>query len=669
MKAVEGSIKAAQASVAAIKDMESYLRVTAPFSGIITDRFIHPGALVGPAGERAQPMFRLEQNSRLRLVVAVPEVDVAGIPFGTHATFTVPAYPDRTFSGVVARVSHSIDPKTRSMAVEMDVTNPGNTLAPGMYPTVTWPVKTSRRALLVPPASIVTTTEKTFVVRIRNGEAEWVPVSRGPAAGEPGGSPRAAGRRRLDRAARHRRTARRHAGNSEARQSIVESQDMPETKTDEQVVSSNGAASERKMGFATRTLHAGQRPDKETGARAVPIYQSTSFVFEDSDHAAALFALQRFGNIYTRIMNPTTAVFEERVASLEGGIGALATASGQSAQFLTLVSLMGPGDEIVSASTLYGGTYTQFDVTFRRMGINVTFVEPDDPENFRRAITPKTRVLYGETIANPRMNILDIEKVASIAHQANIPLVIDNTMASPYLCRPIEYGADIVVHSATKFLGGHGTSIGGVIVDSGRFPWTKGHFPQLTEPSPSYHGLRFTETFGELAFIIKARVEGLRDIGPAMSPFNSFLFLQGIETLPLRMRQHSENAQAVAEYLEKHPQVTWVKYPGLASSPYHSIAKKYLPKGCGSVLTFGIKGGFDAGRRCIDAVQLHSHLANLGDAKSLIIHPASTTHQQLPAKDREVCGISDDMVRLSVGIEDIDDILWDLDQALKASQQ
>ena len=422
------------------------------------------------------------------------------------------------------------------------------------------------------------------------------------------------------------------------------------------------------MGFHTRSLHAGQRPDKETGARAVPIYQTTSYVFENSDHAAALFALQRFGNIYTRIMNPTTAVFEERVAALEGGIGALAVSSGQSAQFLALVSLMQPGDEMVSSSTLYGGTYTQFDVTLRRFGIQTHFVEPDDPENFRRAITPKTRCLYGETIANPRMNVLDVAAVAKIAHEHNIPLVIDNTMASPYLCRPIEHGADIVVHSATKFLGGHGTSIGGIIVDSGRFPWTQGQFPQLTEPSPGYHGIKFTETFGELAYIIKVRVEGLRDIGPCMSPFNAFLFLQGIETLGMRMDRHSSNALQAAQFLEKHPLVSWVKYPALPSSPYKKVADVYLPKGAGSIVTFGIKGGMEAGRRMIDSVQLFSHLANLGDAKSLIIHPASTTHQQLNEAQQADAGITPDLVRISVGIEDLDDILWDLDQALKASQ-
>ncbi len=421
------------------------------------------------------------------------------------------------------------------------------------------------------------------------------------------------------------------------------------------------------MGFATRCLHAGQHPDKETLSRAVPIYQTSSYVFEDSQHAADLFALQKFGNIYTRIMNPTTAVFEERLASLEGGVGALATSSGQAAQLLALTSLMGAGDEMVAAATLYGGTYTQFDVSFRRLGINTTFVEPDDPENFRRAITPRTKVVYGETIANPRMNVLDIARVAEIAHEAGIPLVVDNTLASPYLCRPIEHGADIVLHSATKFLGGHGTSIGGVIVDSGRFQWSKEKFPQLTEPSPGYHGMRFTEVFGDLAFILKARVEGLRDLGPAMSPFNAFLFLQGIETLNLRMERHSCSAQAAAVFLEKHPQVSWVKYPGLGSSPYRAAAQKYLPRGCGAIMTFGIKGGLEAGKRFIDSVKLLSHLANVGDAKSLVIHPASTTHQQLKEDEQFAAGITPDMIRLSIGLEDLEDILWDLDQALKAA--
>jgi O-acetylhomoserine (thiol)-lyase len=432
---------------------------------------------------------------------------------------------------------------------------------------------------------------------------------------------------------------------------------MPEdAKTD--------ATPERAMGFATRSLHAGQKPDPTTGARAVPIYQTTSYVFENSDHAAALFALQQFGNIYTRIMNPTTAVFEERMASLEGGAAALATSSGQAAQFLALTSLMQPGDHIVSSATLYGGTYTQFSVSFERIGISTTFVEPDDPENFRKAIRPNTRVLYGETVANPRMNILDIGKVAAIAHEHNIPLMIDNTFASPYLCRPIEHGADIVVHSATKFLGGHGTSIGGVIVDGGKFDWKKGHFPQINDPSPGYHGMKFSDVFGPIAFIIKTRVDGLRDFGPCMSPFNAFLFLQGIETLGLRMKQHCDNTLAVAEWLEQDPRIAWVKYPGLASSPYKSLAEKYMPNGSGAILMFGIKGGKEAGKKFVDKLKLFSHLANVGDAKSLVIHPASTTHQQLSDEEQVAAGISPDLVRLSVGIEDLEDILWDLDQAL-----
>ena len=429
----------------------------------------------------------------------------------------------------------------------------------------------------------------------------------------------------------------------------------------------NPNAPARQLGFATKSLHAGHTPDKASLARAVPIYQTTSYVFEDSSHAAALFALQQFGNIYTRIMNPTTDVFEQRVAALEGGIAGLATSSGQAAQFLAISSLMEQGDELVAASTLYGGTYTQFDVSFRRIGINVKFVEPDDPENFRKAITPRTRALYGETIANPRMNVLDIEKVAAIAHAAGVPLIIDNTMASPYLCRPIEHGADIVVHSATKLLGGHGTSIGGIIVDSGNFPWSD-MYPAITQPSPGYHGMKFSEVFGALAYIIKVRVEGLRDFGPSMSPFNSFLFIQGIETLPYRMEAHSRNALAVAEWLGTNPAVTWVKFPGLKSSPYYALSKKYLPNGQGSVVTFGIKGGAEAGRKLIDSVKIFSHLANLGDAKSLIIHPSSTTHQQLSEAQQLDAGVTPDLVRISVGIEDLDDIIWDLDQAIAASQ-
>jgi len=425
---------------------------------------------------------------------------------------------------------------------------------------------------------------------------------------------------------------------------------------------------ERAFGFNTRSVHAGYSPDPTTHARAVPIYQSTSFTFENSEHAAALFGLQQFGNIYTRIMNPTTAVLEERVASLENGVAALATASGQSAQLLAISSLLESGDHFVAASTLYGGTYTQFAVSFRKFGYNVTFVEPDDPENFRKAITPKTKLIYAETISNPRGNILDIEAVARIAHENGLPLMVDNTFATPWVTRPIDFGADIVLNSLTKFLGGHGTSIGGIIVDSGRFQWNNGKFPQLTEPSPAYHGMKFWDVFGSIAFIIRARVEGLRDLGPAISPFNSFLILQGIETLSLRMDRHLSNTLAVAQHLEKHPLVTWVKYPSLPSSPYYQLAQKYTPKGGGAVFSFGIKGGYDAGKKFIDSLKMFSHLANVGDVRSLVIHPASTTHQQLSAEEQQSAGVTPDMVRLSIGLEDLDDILWDLDQALQAAQ-
>jgi O-acetylhomoserine (thiol)-lyase len=428
-------------------------------------------------------------------------------------------------------------------------------------------------------------------------------------------------------------------------------------------------AEDRKFGFDTLTLHAGQRPDPTTGARAVPIYQSTSFVFDDTDDAAALFALQKFGNIYTRIMNPTNAVLEERIATLEGGIGGLATASGQSAQAMAIFGLLEKGDHLVSAATLYGGTHTQFDISFRKLGIETTFVEPDDPENFRKAIGPRTRLIYGETLGNPRINVLDIEAVAAIAHQAGIPLMIDNTFATPYLCRPIEFGADIVTHSATKFIGGHGTSIGGLIVDSGQFAWDNGKFPGLTEPSPGYHGMRYYETFGDFAYIMKVRVEALRDLGPAMSPFNAFLFLQGLETLHVRMERHVRNAQAVARFLKDRRDVSWVNFPDLADSPYRALAKKYLPRGSGAIMTFGIQGGYEAGRAFINSMQLFSHLANVGDAKSLVIHPASTTHQQLSEADMRAGGITPDMIRLSVGLEDPADLLWDLDQALNVSQQ
>jgi O-acetylhomoserine (thiol)-lyase len=425
---------------------------------------------------------------------------------------------------------------------------------------------------------------------------------------------------------------------------------------------------ERPLGFNTRALHAGYQPDPTTKARAVPIYQTTSFAFDNSDHAAALFALQQFGNIYTRIMNPTTGVLEERVASLENGVAALAMSSGQAAQFIALSSLLENGDHFVASSTLYGGTYTQFEVSFRKFGYDVTFVEPDDPENFRKAIRPNTKCLYGETISNPRGNVLDIEAVAKVAHENGLPLVIDNTFATPYVCRPIDYGADVVVHSLTKFMGGHGTSIGGIIVDGGKFDWSSGKFPQLSEPSRAYHGMKFAETFGNIAYIIRARVEGLRDIGSCLSPFNSFLFLQGIETLGMRMDRHLQNTLAVAEHLEGHPLVTWVKYPSLKSSPYYALALKYTPKGGGAVFSFGIKGGYEAGRRFIDSLKLFSHLANVGDARSLVIHPASTTHQQLSAEEQAGAGVTPDLIRLSIGLEDLDDLLWDLNQALDSSQ-
>ena len=420
----------------------------------------------------------------------------------------------------------------------------------------------------------------------------------------------------------------------------------------------------RKYGFTTRQLHAGQTPDPTTGSRAVPIYQTSSYVFHDTDHAARLFALQEFGNIYTRIMNPTSDVFEQRIADLEGGVGALAASSGHAAQTMLILSLCGAGDHIVSASTLYGGTYNQFEYTFPRIGIDVTFVDPSDPENFRRAIQPNTKLIWGETLGNPRINVFPFEQVAKIAQEFRIPLAIDNTFATPYLCRPFEWGANLVTHSTTKFIGGHGTSIGGVIVDGGNFDWAgSGRFPNFTEPDPSYHNLVYA-SLGAPAFILKARVQILRDIGACQAPFNSWLFLQGLETLSLRIDRHVQNAQAVAEYLEKHPKVSWVSYPGLKSHPDYAAAKKYLPKGPGAILGFGVQGGLPAGKRFIDRLQLISHLANVGDAKSLAIHPASTTHSQLTDEQQFSAGVTPDFVRLSIGLEDIDDILWDLDQAL-----
>jgi len=425
---------------------------------------------------------------------------------------------------------------------------------------------------------------------------------------------------------------------------------------------------DREFGIETLCLHAGQIPDPATGSRAVPIYQTTSYVFDSTDHAASLFNLQTFGNVYTRLTNPTTAVFEERMAALENGRAALAVSSGMAAQMVAILTLMEQGDELVSASTLYGGTYSQFDVTFRKFGINTTFVDSDDPENFRKAITKNTKALYAESIGNPLNNVLDIEAVAAIAHDAGLPLVIDATFTTPYLCRPMDFGADIVVHSATKFIGGHGTSMGGVIVESGKFDWANGNFPGMTEPSAGYHGIRFYETFGDFGYTAKARCETVRTLGPAMSPFNAFLLLQGLETLPVRMDRHCENAVGVAKFLQQHPAVSWVNYAGLEDNAYQPLVKKYLPKGAGSILTFGVKGGEKAGATFIESAQFLSHLANVGDARTLISHPASTTHRQLSEEQLVSAGVTPDMVRISVDLETLDDILWDLDQALKQSQ-
>jgi O-acetylhomoserine (thiol)-lyase len=423
-------------------------------------------------------------------------------------------------------------------------------------------------------------------------------------------------------------------------------------------------SSERAYGFRTRSVHAGGRPDPTTGARAVPIYQTTSFVFEDVADAADLFALQKYGNIYTRIANPTVASFEERIANLEGAIGSVATASGMAAEFLTVTALAGAGDHIVSSAALYGGTHTLFDVTLRRLGIEVTFVDPADPAAFAAAIRPETKLVYTEIVANPSGVVADVAALADVAHAADLPLVIDSTMATPYLCRPMEHGADIVIHSATKFIGGHGTTIGGVSCESGRFNWGNGKFPHMTEPVASYGGLRFWENFGEYSFCTKLRVEQLRDVGPAMSPFSAFLLLQGLETLALRMEAHVANAKGLAAWLAAHPAVTWVRYAGLPDSPSHALAQKYMPKGPGAVFSFGVKGGRDAGRVFIESLEVASHLANIGDTRTLVIHPASTTHQQLSDEALVACGVSPDLIRISVGIEDVDDILFDLDQAL-----
>lgn len=418
----------------------------------------------------------------------------------------------------------------------------------------------------------------------------------------------------------------------------------------------------------TLALHAGQQVDSDTLSRAVPIYQTTSYVFKDTDHAANLFALKEFGNIYTRLMNPTTDVLEKRLAALEGGVGGLAFSSGQSAIYVSIFNICGAGGHIVASNSLYGGTVTLFSQTFAKLGIEVTFVDPKDPENFAQAIKDNTRLIYIETIGNPKNDILQYDKIADIAHKHGMPVICDNTVPTPILFRPFEHGIDIVVHSCTKFIGGHGTCIGGAIVDSGKFDWTNGHYPELTEPDPSYHGVKYVEAVGELAYIIKARTQFLRDMGSCMSPFNAFLFLQGLETLHLRMPRHSENALALTKWLEQQPQITWVNYPGLESHPDYKLAKKYLPDGQGAILGFGIKGGKDAGVKFINNVKLASHLANIGDSKTLVIHPASTTHQQLSEKEQLAAGVTNDYIRVSAGTENINDIIADFEQALKASE-
>ncbi len=431
----------------------------------------------------------------------------------------------------------------------------------------------------------------------------------------------------------------------------------------------DATGADRAFGFGTRAIHAAAVPDPVTGARATPIHQTTSFVFDNADHAASLFNLQTFGNVYSRISNPTVAVLEERIASLENGRAALACASGMAAQMSALLAILKSGDHIVAASTLYGGSVGQLGVGFDRLGIETTFVDPSDPDHFAAAICPNTRALYAETIGNPLVNVIDIVALADVAHAHGLPLVIDNTVASPYLCNPLDLGADIVVHSATKYIGGHGTTMGGVIVEGGRFPWDNGKFPEMVEPSRAYHGVRFYETFGDFGYTMKARMEVNRTFGAVLSPLNAWLLLQGAETLHLRMREHCRNALAVAQFLQKHPQVAWVNYPGLVNSPYYDLAKKQFRAvdghpGASGILTFGIRGGAAAGERFIDACEFLSHLANIGDAKTLVIHPASTTHRQLTDDELQRAGVSADMVRLSVGIEDLDDILWDIDQAL-----
>jgi len=417
----------------------------------------------------------------------------------------------------------------------------------------------------------------------------------------------------------------------------------------------------------TLALHAGQQIDSDTLSRAVPIYQTTSYVFKDTDHAANLFALKEFGNIYTRLMNPTTDVFEKRIAALEGGVAGLALSSGQSAIYVSIFNICGAGGHIVSSNSLYGGTVTLFSHTFPKLGIDVTFVDPKDPRNFAKAIKDNTRLVYIETLGNPKNDVLQYERIAELAHKNGLPVICDNTVMTPILFRPIDYGIDIVVHSCTKFIGGHGTSIGGAIVDSGKFDWANGRYPELTEPDPSYHGVKYVESFGNLAYIIKARTQFLRDMGSCISPFNAFLFIQGLETIHLRMPRHSENALALAKWLEKQPQITWVNYPGLPSHPDHALAKKYLTKGCGAIVGFGIKGGKKAGIKFINSVKLASHLANIGDSKTLVIHPASTTHSQLTEAEQLAAGVTPDYVRVSVGTEHIDDIIADVQQALQKS--
>lgn len=419
-------------------------------------------------------------------------------------------------------------------------------------------------------------------------------------------------------------------------------------------------------GFETRAIHAGATPDPTTGARSTPIYQTTAYVFDDADHAASLFNLQTFGYIYSRLTNPTVAVLEERVANLEGGRGAVAASSGHAAQLLAFFTLMEPGDEFIASRNLYGGSITQFTHSFKKFGWKANFADVTEPENVRRALTPKTKAIFVESLANPGGIVCDLEALGAIAREAGIPLIVDNTMASPYLCRPFEWGADIVVHSTTKFLAGHGNSMGGMVVESGRFNWANGKFPNINGPEPAYHGLNFAETFGDFAYTMKTRAVALRDLGPTMAPLNAFLTITGIETLHLRMERHCANAMKVASFLESHPRVAWVGYAGLASSPYHALAKKYLPRGAGSVFTFGVKGGYEAGIKLVEGVNIFSHLANIGDTRSLIIHPASTTHRQLTPEQQVKAGAGPDVVRLSIGLETADDLIADLDQALRA---